>query len=307
MLCTNTTNRITFKVGIHGTAALPTVRCMVGAEPALCFLATNIGGDSWEALIKLPEDFPTGVQPFRVEVQLNGRLFTPITREIDITRKDSVESKVTVSQVSEPEAVPAPVAPAPAPAPVIEPPKPRVDAVIVPRTNLPETKPEVKLDVAAVAALADAFAKIDAKTPKTEAAPIRASLPKAPELSGLKGLLEAKPITPVPEIKVPVLAEEAPIPPVEVPAPVQAVGKMTEESAQLAADLINSLSKVAEAVKPAPVTTKLSVPKAPALKGLSSFMIAAPVKIPSKAPAPIVEDIKISIADIANEALDTTE
>lgn len=282
MLCTNTTNRITFKVDIHGTAASPTVRCMVGAEPALCFIATNIGGDAWEALIKLPEEFPTGVQPFRVEVQLNGRLFTPIQREITVAAKEDVTPKITVSQVSEPEA--APVQP-PAPTPVIEPPKPRIDAVVVPRENLPETSP-VKLNLAqAIAALVPQIeSKVQSK-PKT-------ALPKAPELSGLKGLTEGNVAPIAPAVNVEPSAEQK---------------KTLQESAQLAKDLINSLSKVTEAAKPAAQIPKLSVPKAPVLKGLSSFMIAAPVKIPPRMVAPIVEDITISIADVANEALDTVK
>jgi hypothetical protein len=321
MLCTNTTNRITFKVGIHGTAALPTVRCMVGAEPALCFIATNIGGESWEALIKLPEDFPTGVQPFRVEVQLNGRLFTPITKEINITRKEDVESKVTVSQVSTPDIVPPGAEPVVTPTATIEPPKPRIDAAIVPRTTLPEAPaPAPAIAPAPTVSVPPAVQKIKldlasiANATRTESktvAPIRTTLPKAPELAGLKGLKEAKPVPLAPRAEPPasqpVLQEATPAAPVEQPVEHAPETNAKQESAQLTSELINSLSKVAEAIKPSQPLPKISVPKAPALKGLSSFMIAAPVKIPSKIAAPVVEDIKISIADIANEALDSTK
>lgn len=84
MLQANSTNRITFTVGVHGTAAVPSVKCLLGSDPALTFPAVHLNDDQWEVKVKLPADFPAGVYPFKLEVHLNGRVFTPISRELTV-------------------------------------------------------------------------------------------------------------------------------------------------------------------------------------------------------------------------------
>lgn len=99
MLLTSSTNRVTFSVNVFGTAATPTVRCVVGDSPAYSFSATKVADGKFESVLDLPKDLPAGDYPFRIEVLLNGRLFTPINH--------------SVSVAFESEAKPAPVAPAP--------------------------------------------------------------------------------------------------------------------------------------------------------------------------------------------------
>ena len=111
MLITNSSNKLTFDVNIQGTAALPTVRCMVGEYPSLSFDATRLPTGEYEVIIDLPANFRVGPQPFKVEVLLNGRLFTPINKSIDVSAGDLAEESIPV---------PAPK-PVPSPEPIKEP------------------------------------------------------------------------------------------------------------------------------------------------------------------------------------------
>lgn len=83
MLQAGTTKLVSFKVDILGTQAPPqTVRVVLGGEPELSFNATK-AGDEWQANLEIPEDL-SGQVNLRVEVVINNRLFTPITKSIAI-------------------------------------------------------------------------------------------------------------------------------------------------------------------------------------------------------------------------------
>ena len=88
MLSLSTSNKITFNVNVSGTAAIPSVRCLIGEHPALSFPATKLSNDEWEVIIDLPAGTKPGAHSFKVEVLLNGRLFTPINYSIDISADD---------------------------------------------------------------------------------------------------------------------------------------------------------------------------------------------------------------------------
>ena len=94
MLSLATSNRVTFNVNVSGTAAQPTVRCVVGDHPAYSFPASKISDGSYEVLIDLPKEIKTDKYPFKVEVLLNGRLFTPINTTIEVAGEKQEEPKV---------------------------------------------------------------------------------------------------------------------------------------------------------------------------------------------------------------------
>lgn len=85
MLRTSNINRVTFSVNVFGTSALPTVRCIIGDTPGFSFSASKLEHDTYEALVNLPKDLKSGSYAFRIEVLLNGRLFTPINHTIDVS------------------------------------------------------------------------------------------------------------------------------------------------------------------------------------------------------------------------------
>ena len=84
MLLLESTNRLTFDVNIQGTATAPVVRCVVGDSPAVSFNAKSLSEGKFEALIDLPKSMTAGSYPFKIEVLLNGRLFTPINTQISV-------------------------------------------------------------------------------------------------------------------------------------------------------------------------------------------------------------------------------
>jgi hypothetical protein len=117
MLSLSTSNKVTFNVNVSGTAATPSVRCLIGEHPSLSFPATKLSNDEWEVIIDLPAGTKPGAHPFKVEVLLNGRLFTPINYSIDVSADDAVNAvepvqvvaPVQVAQVEPVQSVPVPV------------------------------------------------------------------------------------------------------------------------------------------------------------------------------------------------------
>ncbi len=99
MLTLNSSNKVTFSVNVHGTSATPTVRCIVGEFPGLQFPATKLADGKYEALVDLPKTLREGAYDFKVEVLLNGRLFTPISTKIDVV--GGYENKVSDDRVAE--------------------------------------------------------------------------------------------------------------------------------------------------------------------------------------------------------------
>lgn len=265
MLQANSTNRITFTVGVHGTAAVPSVRCLLGDNPALAFQAVRLHGDQWEVQLKLPANFPEGTHRFRIEVHLNGRVFTPINQELTVSKPIEVEptqsSTVQAPDHVEPteasplvaQAAPVQVSaePNPAPSQTIVPPglvpdvaPQRVDAVVAPRIQLPEAPHvPVKLDVAAV----------------FKAAQLKDRVKQNAAASDLLNSLRAMTTKPI---------------------------------------------KTAPAQKTSPVKQEpIKLPEAPELKGLQTVVSKPVQKLPKRVvqPAPSAP-VKINMAAVANEA-----
>lgn len=85
MISTVVPNKVTFNVNVFGTASTPTVRCVLGEAPAFSFPAIKQADGEYEVVIDLPRDMRVGAYPFKVEVLLNGRLFTPINHSVEVT------------------------------------------------------------------------------------------------------------------------------------------------------------------------------------------------------------------------------
>jgi hypothetical protein len=103
---------VKFKVGVNGTATKPTVRLVIDTpRNELGFKAEEICGEpgKYFAEVFVPDSIEPGEYDMRIEVNLNGRLFTPIKKKVEIGN----EQPVVV-------AAPAPV-PAPEPEPEPEP------------------------------------------------------------------------------------------------------------------------------------------------------------------------------------------
>lgn len=88
MLTLNSANQVTFDVNIQGTASVPVVRCVLGESPSLMFPCTKNSDGKFSSVIDIPAGFSVGKYPFKIEVLLNGRLFTPINTSVDVTGAD---------------------------------------------------------------------------------------------------------------------------------------------------------------------------------------------------------------------------
>lgn len=129
MLTIKQPNRVTFDVNVFGTATTPTVRCVLGEAPGLTFPAVKLADGKYEVLINLPDGTRPGGMAFKIEVLVNGRLFTPIQTTVAVTGDETAPTTI------EPVAAPAAVKPA---EPAAEPILPRIDAEVTPRQQLPE-------------------------------------------------------------------------------------------------------------------------------------------------------------------------
>lgn len=98
MLTLNTSNRVTFTVNIQGTSSDPTVRCVIGDSPALTFAAKELQNGKYESLMDLPSSLGEGSHPFKIEVLLNGRIFTPIQTSVNVVQK-TIEVQKTAEPV----------------------------------------------------------------------------------------------------------------------------------------------------------------------------------------------------------------
>lgn len=149
-----TNNRVTFDVNVSGTIAPPTVRAVVGDSPSFTYPAKQLKEGSWEVDIKLPEGTKPGKLPFKIEVLLNGRLFTPITTLVEVA--GAVADPVIVAAVTPPpKAEPIKVEP------IIkaEPPKPKKEPKVAPavlKTEEPPTPFREAAGLSGLAALAKA-------------------------------------------------------------------------------------------------------------------------------------------------------
>lgn len=98
MLTLNTSNRVTFTVNIQGTSSDPTVRCVIGESPALTFAAKELQNGKYESLMDLPSSLGEGSHPFKIEVLLNGRIFTLIQTSVNVVQK-TIEVQKTAEPV----------------------------------------------------------------------------------------------------------------------------------------------------------------------------------------------------------------
>lgn len=183
MLSLSTSNKVTFNVNVSGTAATPSVRCLIGEHPAMSFPATKLLNDEWEVIIDLPAGMKPGAHPFKVEVLLNGRLFTPINYSIDVDV--SADDAVNVAPVQAEPVQAEPVQAEPAPAP-------RATNLISMVSKITEPEPTPNIPVSELAAAEiKPIAKVKIK-PRAK----QIEIPPA-EMKGLEKL--AKP--PVAEVK----------------------------------------------------------------------------------------------------------
>src|SRR5574343_875408 len=165
MLRADSINRLTFDLSVIGTASNPaSVRCVLGSNPSASFDARRGNGDAWVCDIDLPLFLEASEVPFKIEVLINGRLFTPLSTTLKVDRTPKIEAQVHEPEVEETE-VPEPVqvsvepevVPEEAPAPVE--PEP-VEAEPVVDTNEEEEKK-----------VAEALTKIFETTPIVKPAP----------------------------------------------------------------------------------------------------------------------------------------
>ena len=82
-------NNVTFKVNVMGTSSAPNVRVVLGTDPEMSYPASNTSDDKWMATMMIPAEIE-GTYSMRVEVILNNRLFTPITKSVSISRAEAV-------------------------------------------------------------------------------------------------------------------------------------------------------------------------------------------------------------------------
>ena len=195
MLSLDQTNRVTFTVNVFGTAATPSVRVLIGETPALAFSALKLAGNEYEALIDLPDTIKPGAHQLKIEVLINGKLFTPIQTAITVegAAPDVPVAEPAIEPAVEPEftvVVPVQAAPEPAPAPAPE--APRLDAVMgvtqpvaetpAPKVEAPKPAPK-RIDVTSLMR--------ELNKPVAEAkGSVEVRISAAPKLSALEG--EAK-------------------------------------------------------------------------------------------------------------------
>lgn len=226
MLSLTTSNRVTFSVNVSGTASTPSVRCLVGEYPTLSFPAVKLANGEWEVMIDLPKDTKPGAHPFKIEVLLNGRLFTPINYSIAVNDEEPAENPVKpivsdpkpvpmISKVEEPE-VPEP-APAPAPKPVVSLMK-SMEQAPAPKPAEKVAEKVVQKDVQKVVNKDDPLAnpslwKMQEQKVKPAAtpAPTIAQAPAKKPMGGLEKLVK----TPVSKLQ-PRVVESKPVPAVKI-------------------------------------------------------------------------------------------
>ncbi len=167
MILAGTTTQVSFKVNVLGTSAEPRVRVILGTTPELSFNATQVD-DKWSVPLAVPATCAAGSYPLRVEVILNGRLFTPITKSIQIDNTAGAPIETAPTQ-----AVAAPPPQTISLMSLVAAAKPEVQQTIeMPKVVAKMPKPVAKLP------------KVAAPAPAVVAKPIE--LPPAPELQSLK-------------------------------------------------------------------------------------------------------------------------
>lgn len=90
------TSLITFKVGVVGTTAEPTVRVVLASQPGLYFPAKR-RGDDWMAYVDVPVGIKPGSYELRIEVIVANRLFCPLVKVVEL-RLDSVDQVMALAK-----------------------------------------------------------------------------------------------------------------------------------------------------------------------------------------------------------------
>lgn len=137
MLIGDTTN-VSFRVNVMGTSIEPKVRVLLSTSPELSFPASK-SGEEWKVSMNIPPSIEPGKYDLRVEVMLNNRHFTPLTKSIELVGKDAVPAAgwPVAQEVEAVQPEIAPVEMAYEAAPVIE---PVVEEPAVQKITLPADK-----------------------------------------------------------------------------------------------------------------------------------------------------------------------
>lgn len=157
------TNDVSFRVNVMGTSTEPKVRVLLSTSPELSFPAHKVG-DEWKAAVKLPAAVEPGKYDLRVEVILNNRHFTPLTKSIELVSPNAVPAEAWPPEQEVEMNIPAEITAEAAP--IVEP------VVLTPDTLIgkqavdpsPVVKQKIKLSAAAVA---DMFKAENLKAPTT--------------------------------------------------------------------------------------------------------------------------------------------
>ena len=87
-----------FKVNVMGTSAEPKVRLILKTTPELSFPAKN-DGEQWTSTLELPSTILPGDYDIQVEVILNNRLFTPVTKKVAIDWPAPKDAPISVATI----------------------------------------------------------------------------------------------------------------------------------------------------------------------------------------------------------------
>ncbi len=74
---------VSFKLDITGSSDAPKVRVVLCSVPELTFYATKVP-DGWQAEVTVPPTVSPGRYDLKIEVILNGRIFVPVTKQIEV-------------------------------------------------------------------------------------------------------------------------------------------------------------------------------------------------------------------------------
>lgn len=169
-----------FDVDVHGTKAEPLVKFVVVLpEHELSFKAQPENG-RWKAVVNLPPTCEPGQCDIRVEVIINGRLFAPLKRRVDVGVSAVPSAEVVVSE--------------PTVTLLTPPPAPESTKKEVIRLITPETAPVSQTNEAAPSPAPATPTQTPDQTRTWEGE--GGALPETPEVP--KPLPSEKPIVPVP-------------------------------------------------------------------------------------------------------------
>lgn len=188
MISINVPSTISFNVQVHGTSSDAEARLVLTAnDVGYIFKAQRTTPNSFEASVCVPACVQPGQYPMAVEVIVNGRLFTPLRRMVEVDSGVTTVEVPAIQVVQTTAADSYEIQAAPVPEEVVEP--------VAPQTEVQQPAPQVEVEAPVQVAQAEV---------KQEAVPAEKPA-KKPRGSLLK-----------------LFAEENPPPVIEVPEEVQA-------------------------------------------------------------------------------------